>query len=178
MLWEKVTVIGFTLLLQFGLLAVIDHDGPGLSWWIWLPGSHWAVLEVSCWETTKAARPDVSAGAPAVVCSARQSAPSSSRVWRTHDSGLSVICSAKARRRDVTRPAFPPDLSLSPVKEFVFTKFTARKLHRTEKVQRLAFWNLQVIRVKPSQVSRQCEFKCPIPTKTQNSVSLPTYVII
>ena len=26
-LWEKVTVIGFTLLLQFGLLAVIDHDG-------------------------------------------------------------------------------------------------------------------------------------------------------
>ena len=27
MLWEKVTVIGFTLVLQFALLAVIDHDG-------------------------------------------------------------------------------------------------------------------------------------------------------
>ena len=107
MLWEKVTVIGFTLLLQFGLLAVIDHDGPGLSWWIWLPGSHRAVLEVSCWETTKAARPDVSAGAPAVVCSARQSAPSSSRVWRTHDSGLSVICWASPGRTTWRDPAFP-----------------------------------------------------------------------
>ena len=125
MLWEKVTVIGFTLLLQFGLLAVIDHDGRVCRDGC---GSVAAVLEVSCRETTKATRPDVSRS-PAVVCLARQSAPSSSRVWRTHDSGLSVICSGKARRRDVTRPAFP-SLQISPVKELVFTKFTGRKKFR------------------------------------------------
>ena len=46
-----------------------------------------------------------------VVCIARQSAPSSSRVWRTHDSGLSVICPGSRSRQDVTLPLSSPQIS-------------------------------------------------------------------
>ena len=61
----------------------------------------------------------------------------------------------------MTRPAFPTDLS--PVKEFVFTKFTARSSQdvKSSEIGILKFASNSG-QAKSSVSTMQCGFKCPI----------------